>query len=344
MNAIRVGIIGSGFMGRTHAEAISKYVTGAKLVAVAGGSRITNLASDYHIDAEPGPQALLEREDIDAVIIATPHATHAEYTIQAAHHGKHVLVEKPMATTLQDCDAMIKACFEAGVNLMVGQMQRFRRCNAMAHQLIREGRIGKVLMIHEMQMGTAGLAGFPAWQSEGDNVGLLLGHGIHNLDRLRWLVGSEVKTVFAHAGTMRLQADIDLSTIALLTFESGVTATLWFSWECPPPGFPNTEFRAWIIGEKGLIDLDAYGKLQLGVGDKWELVYEQPPIDYRGNMLAPIRVQTYGSEDQEFINSILEKRRPAIPGEEGRAAVEIALAAYQSSRSGKVVHLPITTS
>jgi predicted dehydrogenase len=328
-------------MGRTHAEAIRKYVANAQLVAVAGGSRAAALAAEYQVEVEASVNALLERDDIQAVIIAAPHAQHAHYAVLAAQHGKHVLVEKPMATTVKECDAMINACRKAEVNLMVAQTQRYRWCNVQARQLIQEGRIGKVLMIRETQMGTLGLAGFPKWQSEVSNVGLLIGHGIHNLDRMRWMTGSEVKSVHARVGSLRVPSSIDLSTMALMTFESGAVASLWFSWECPPPGFPHTEFHAWIMGEKGLLDLDAYGKLQLGVGDKWEVVYEQPPIDYRGNMLAPARMQTYQQQNQEFINSIRERRRPAIPGEDGRAAVEIAEAAYQSGRSGQPVSLPL---
>jgi predicted dehydrogenase len=341
MDKVKIGIVGSGFMGRTHAEAIQRYILNAELAAIAGGSRAQQLAKDYGVEFEEAIETLLGREDIDAVMVTTPHAQHAEPTIHAARNGKHVLVEKPMATTVKDCDAMVEACHAAGVNLMVGQMQRYRRCNLLAKQLIDEGRIGKVLMMRESQLGTVGATGFPSWQSDPENVGLLIGHGIHNLDRLRWMAGSEVKRVCAWSGSKREQANIDLSAMVLLNFESGAVANFWFSWECPTPGFPRSEFRAWIMGEEGLLDIDAYGKLQLGIENSWELVYEQPPIDYRGDMLAPIRMQTYVDQDQEFINSILEDRRPAVPGEDGRAAVEIAIAAYRSSKIGAAISLPL---
>src|SRR5581483_9188523 len=96
-NNIGIGIIGSGYMGRTYAECVARYNTNARLVAVAGGSRAPALATDYGVDAEPGVEQLLERKDVDAVIITSPQSAHREQTIKAAEAGKHILVEKPMA-------------------------------------------------------------------------------------------------------------------------------------------------------------------------------------------------------------------------------------------------------
>ena len=339
MTEVRIGILGSGFMGLTHAEAVAKYLKHARLVAIAGGSRAPALAARYGVEAEQSAEALVARRDIDALIVATPHAAHATLTILAARHGKHVLVEKPMATTLEECDAMLAACHAAGVNLMAGQMQRYRKANAIAKQLIIAGRIGRVLMLRESQIGAGGIASFPAWQNAPANVGVLLGHGIHNFDRMRWLTGNEASSVSARVGHWRETANVDLSAMVLITFASGAIGELWMTWECPKPAFPQSEFRAQIMGEDGLLDIDAYGKLQLGTSAGWETVFEQPPIDYRGNKLDPVRMQTYADQDQEFVNSIAEGRPPAVTGEDGRAAVQMALAAYRSSELGETVHL-----
>ena len=110
-----IGIIGSGYMGRTYAECVARYNQNSRLVAVAGGSRAAALATDYGVDAEPTVDALLQRPDIDAVIITSPQSAHREQTVAAAEHGKHILVEKPMATSVADCRAMIDACKSAGV-------------------------------------------------------------------------------------------------------------------------------------------------------------------------------------------------------------------------------------
>ena len=172
---VRVGMIGCGFMGRTQSEVVSKYLSNAELVAVAGGSRASSLAGDYGV-VEETVDSLLRREDIDAVFVNTPHSSHAKYTILAAEEGKHVFVEKPMATTVEDCDEMINVCRKAGANLMVNYTQRYRTCNATAKRLIDEGRIGRILMIQKIHLLAEGINLTPKWQSSPENVGTLIGH------------------------------------------------------------------------------------------------------------------------------------------------------------------------
>ncbi len=335
---IGIGIIGSGFMGRTHAEAFTRYVKGARPVAVAGGTRAPALAADYGLALAASPEDLLARPDVDAVVITTPHPCHAQDTILAARSGKHVLVEKPMALTAGDCDAMINACLEAHVDLMVAQTQRYRLVNVVARRLVEEGRLGPILAVEERQMDTEGLAGLPPWQSSSASGGVLLAHGVHNLDRMRWLVGSEPERVFARAGSFTPGAAIELGSMSLFTFTGGAMGTFWCEWECPSPGFPRSASAARVMGERGLLDLDAYGQLRLGSGSAWTVVCEQAPIDWRGKgSLDPVRMEAFGAQDQEFVNSILESRAPAVTGADGRAAVRMALAAYESSRTGESV-------
>ena len=107
MDAVRIGMIGSGYMALTYAEALARHTTGARLVAIAGGRRAPGLAAEYAVDAEESVAALLARADIEAVILTTPDQVHCAQTLEAAHAGKHVLVEKPMAPTVAQCDQMI---------------------------------------------------------------------------------------------------------------------------------------------------------------------------------------------------------------------------------------------
>jgi predicted dehydrogenase len=199
MQEIGIGIIGSGFMGRTHAEAFASHTHGARLVAVTGGSRCAELARDYSIDAEPSVAGLLERSDVAAVVIATPQKVHAEQVIATATHRKHVLLEKPMAVSLDQCRAMNNACSAAGVNLMVGFTQRFRQGNIRAKNIIDAGGIGRIRFIRETMIGTDGRTVYPRWQQERDNRGTLLGYGVHSIDRIRWFTGTEVSAVMAQS-------------------------------------------------------------------------------------------------------------------------------------------------
>lgn len=339
MNTVRVGIIGSGFMGRTSAETVSRYLQKAKLVAIAGGSRAPVLAKEYGVDSEPSVDALIQRKDIDAVFISTPHAAHASEALAAAQAGKHILIDKPMATTVEECDRILEAVRASRVNVMIMFGQRFRICNVEARRLVREGTIGKVRMIQEQMLASGGLAALPPWQSLPENYGTLLGHAVHNIDRIRWITGAEIASVSAHVQRDPKNGN-EVSTMALLSLTNGAMATLWASWSIPTPIFPRAASGALIAGETGNLDLDAYGELRLGKDNTWTVVAQQEPIDWAGKgALAPVRMKSYQMQDQEFIDSILENRTPSVTGEDGRAAVEVATAAYRSAAEGRTIQL-----
>src|SRR5262245_51659126 len=125
MEKIGIGITGSGFMGLTHAEAAAS-LPSTRLVAISCGSRAPKLAKEYGVTCEPSVEALVSNKEVDAIIVATPHFTHFAETMAAIEQGKHVLVEKPLATSVSDCDRMIAAAKANGVVLATAYHQRFR--------------------------------------------------------------------------------------------------------------------------------------------------------------------------------------------------------------------------
>jgi predicted dehydrogenase len=339
MNEIRLGIIGSGFMGRTNAETISKYLPGARLISIAGGSRARQLAADYGVDADRDIEALVDRNDIDAVFISTPHSQHAVHAIAAAKAGKHVLLDKPMAASVAECDEILDATRRKNVNLMIMFGQRFRLVNREAHRLIQDGAIGRIQAISTCALNSGGLASLPPWQSLPENLGILFGHGIHNIDQVRWFTADEIATVAACVQRESPSGN-EVSTMAVLGLRNGGMAHVWVSWTIPSPNFPHSGFSARVVGDTGILDLDAYGTLRLGRDGSWAVVADQAPIDFRGKgMLDPVRMEAYAAQAQEFVASIREARRPSVTGEDGRAAVEIALAAYRSAKEQRTVIL-----
>jgi predicted dehydrogenase len=340
MAEIGIGIIGSGFMGRTYCETIARYCKRAHLVAVTGGSRAAALAKDYGMAVEPSAESLVARKDIDAVYIATPHHLHAGEAFVAAAAGKHMVIEKPMACTVADCDAIVAACKKAGVWCSIAFTQRSRNCNIRAKQLIDEGAIGRVRHIEEMALNATGLVGLPKWQSDPQNLGTLFGHAIHNFDRIRWLTGAEIRTVYAKCGSLEPDVKVEASSMVLMTMADGTLATLWASFQVPKPSFPRTQFSCRIIGEKGLIDLDAYGELRVATDGEWQVVETQAPIDWQGKgFLDPVRLESYTRQCQDFIDACADRRPPAVTGWDGRQAVAAALASYESSATGREVVL-----
>ena len=340
MSTIGIGMIGSGFMGRTYSETLSKRCRRCRLVAVTGGSRAAQLATDYGVALETSVDSLLARDGVAAVFIATPHDLHAEQAIAAARAGKHMLLEKPMACTVADCDAILDACRRAGVYCSIAFTQRARKCNIRAKQLIDEGAIGRILQIKELQLLATGLGGLPKWQSQGENLGTLFGHAVHNFDRIRWFTGQEIRTVYAKCGSIEPGVQVEGTSMVLMTLADGAVASLWSSFQVPKPSFPRAQFATWIIGEKGLIDLDAYGELRIATDGQWRVVETQAPIDWQGKgFLDPVRLESYTLQCQDFIDAVADGRPPEVTGWDGRQAVAAALAAYESSSTGKEIRL-----
>jgi predicted dehydrogenase len=342
MDTVRIGIIGSGYMGRSYAECLHRHTTHGKLAAITGGSRAAGLAADYGAAFVKDLGELLERRDVDAVLIATPHSAHLEQVTQAARAGKHVLVEKPMGLNTAECSSMIAACRTAGVTLSVIQTVRFRGTVARGKRMIQDGRIGNVRMIDLRTVFEWVPCGSKNWTQEEAEGGLILDQGAHNFDFLRWYAGSEAKTVFGRVKAFGDCAWPMPTAMAQVEFQNGVLAHTWMSFELPKPGLANSAFRALVVGEKGMLDIDGYGKLSAALdGKDWELVWEQPTIDYVNRPLAPERLEAFYTQVQDFIDSVRLGRPPAVTGEDGRAAVELIDSCRRSSATGQAVTMPV---
>ena len=345
METVGIGMIGSGFMGLTYSQAITAHVAGAKLAALTGGRRAGKLASDYDVPAEETVEALVARADVDAVVVATPDQHRVAITRAAAAAGKHVLVEKPMAPTVAECDEMIALCRDAGVNLGVVKTERFRPLTRKAKALIDEGQIGPIRMMRT-------LSAFPIelsrelfadrqWMCDPKSGGLFMGMASHNADFLRWISGKNAVRVFAQATTF---SDIDApaqSVMAQIAFEDDLMAHLWISSEFPKPSFPSSEVRFQVVGRDGMLDFDNFDFLDLGKGESWERVFTPEKFDYLKDPTSPIRLEPHVAVVQGFVDSIRQGRAPSVGGAEGRAAVEICEACLISARTGQAVELPL---
>ena len=339
MTELRIGILGSGYMGRTHAECITRHMTRSRLVAIAGGRRAPGLAADYGVDFVPDFAAMLARRDVDAVLIATPHADHCPQVVSAARAGKHVLVEKPMATSVADCTTMIEACNAAGVRLEVIQTQRFRGAITHARDLVQSGAIGKPRMFHGRSLFTDYIVDSSPWAGKEEHGGAFLDTAVHVFDSMRVILGSEATQILATLHTFGDAPDDALNAMLQLEFANGALAQHWMSYEIPKPSLPDSQHRYVIVGEAGMIDVDAYGKVQLARDDTWTTVWEQPPIDYINRPLDPVRLEAFFTQTQAFVDDVLDGRPDTVSGAEGRAAVALVEASRQSSRSGVPVRI-----
>jgi len=343
---IRIGLIGSGFMGRTHAAAIEA-APGATLIAVSGGSRATGLAADYSVDYEAEIPELIQRSDLDAVVISTPHHLHFEAAKQAAYDGKHCLVEKPLATTVEHCDELIAAYENRKLVLAVGYHQRFRESNAVVHRLVQQGAIGKIRCIQMSALfditalrSQDGFGGKWDWWTDPQSKGHIMNSAPHNIDLCRWWLGSDVVTVTAHCGTFREDNPNENTTMALWTFADGTMASFWSSSVLPAPGFDDQDFKFRLMGDKGIIDASPFGEIRLARDGKWESVYEQPPVpleDPDQAFVSPARIQAYSDQIQAFVDRIHGRDSLCGTAADGRHAVAAIVGMLDSATRGQVV-------
>ena len=342
MTKLRFGILGSGFMGRTHAQAI-QHIPNAVLVAVALGTRAPGLAKDYSAELCTNAAELIARKDIDAVIITTPQYAHTTDALSAAANGKHLFIEKPMTTSVADADAIIAACASRKLALSVGYQQRYRTVPAAAHRIVQTEIIGK---IHTIQFNQTfnmfvdpAFGGDWSWWAKPESVGHILAGGVHAIDLCRWILNSEVVSVFGHSRTFRDTSEPENTTMGLLTFANGTIMSLWASSACPPPAFPGQTFRALLMGSSGMLDMDAYDKLMLATDGTWEVAAEQPPVNTEKASTAfgfP-RMHAYIDQLTAFTNAVLAGTTPPVTGNDGRIGVKVALALLESSRTGMAI-------
>ena len=341
MARVRIGVTGSGFMGRTHVDAAHRLET-TEIVAVAGGERAVKLAADYQIAWEPDTASLIRRDDLDAIVIATPHHCHVEEGLLAAETGKHALIEKPLATSLEDCDRLIEACDQRGLSLSVGYHQRFRDSNLLTRELIQSGAIGSVRCIQmsalfdaEAMRADSGFGGDWGWWRDPRSVAHLLNSAPHNVDLCRWWMGTEVSSAVGHSATLREDNPNENTTMALLSFANGAMATFWSSSMVPTPGFSGEDFRFRIMGDEGLIDLNPFDELRVARGGKWETAHKQPPVEFdNANAAFEMgRMQAYCAQMEAFVRASQGMESGVGTALDGRAGVRAVVDMLANSQA-----------
>jgi phthalate 4,5-cis-dihydrodiol dehydrogenase len=321
---LRCAVIGSGFAGTTFAEAI-RYVPEARLVAIAGGYQAPEVAERHGVRAVATEDVdrLIESDDIDAVLIASPNPVHAPQAIRAARAGKHILVEKPMGMDVAECRAMIDAANAAGVTLMPGHMHRYRRTETAVKHMLQRGTIGKV----DMASITLTEPDETTWLNTPANGGYLLGSGVHAIDLLRFWLG-DIQEVTALTGQYR-GVQVENGSQLLMIFSSGTHAAMQNSviprLSRPKAGSGVARFGAELTGETGVISIDMYGEVRLSTETDWQFQTAMPVWDGHYSLL---RMEAFANMAREFVRASLEHRRPFIAAEDGMTAVAVVQAAH----------------
>jgi predicted dehydrogenase len=345
MSPIRVGIIGCGFAGMMHGIAFQPYIDSGEVKLVAScdiaEENAAKMAKEYDMEAHCADwQDIVRSEDIDAVSIALPHYLHAEVAIAAAEAGKHVLCEKPMATSLEDCDRMIQAAKDANVNLMIAETYRFMPTMVKIKEIIESGKIGDIFFARgsECLNEVPNYIDADSWHCTADKAGggAWFDAGVHVCSAFRYTLG-DVDSV--RAGLLEhiaFKEKEDDNGIVLLKFKNGAAAEAFLSETIGSPPFIRFEF----YGTDGTILMDTSWdepiKFFSGKDNPSE-EWETPDVEHLP--MPQFYTLSFREEVKEFVESIQQNREPKYRGEEGKVAVEMALMGTLSSKLGRAVDI-----
>jgi predicted dehydrogenase len=270
---------------------------------------------------------LLHRDDIDVVIVTTENVQHAAATIDAAAAGKHVLCEKPLATTISDGRAMIEACRKAGVALGTAFPCRYIPAVVRVKEQADAGKLGKILAIAGTNQGRMPGGWFVDKVLSGG--GAVMDHTVHVADLIRWFTGAEFSEVYCEADTLFHDLDIDDAGLLSFSLTDGSFGTLDCSWSRLPhyPTWGGVTMN--ILGREGYVSIDAFGQTLA--------VYTEEPAAswiYWGSDMDYLMIQ-------DFARRISRGQPPAITGEDGLAAAELAIGAYRSAATHRPMKLPL---
>ncbi|MFQ6098758.1 MAG: Gfo/Idh/MocA family protein, partial [Armatimonadota bacterium] len=332
VNKVKFGVIGLGWFGEKHCEALSGIPhvdlhalctrTKSRLNSLAKRFGVPNTFTDYN--------EMLADPDLEAVSVVTMWDQHAAPTLAALKAGKHVFLEKPMASTVRDCRRIVNAAKAADGFFMVGHICRFNPRYAAAKAEIDAGKIGEIVSAYARRNIPAGVGAAVL-----PKIGPIIGDGVHDADLILWYTGAKVVSAYAQTVNVRGLKDPDIGW-TMFRLDSGATAVLENAWFLPDTTAFQIDERMEIIGTEGSIHIhETHPNLSVCDKDGWHC----PDTTYWPE-LHGVRAGALREELSYFATCILEGMAPTIISpEESLEAVRACLAAEKSAATGRVVRL-----
>ncbi len=324
MGTLRVGVVGVGVMGTQHAEAYARNPL-CELVAVADvrPESAEAAAERFGAAAYGGAAEMLAECEVDAVSVCTSDGAHVEPALACFAAGKHVLLEKPIATTIDDADAIIDAASRAGVRLLVGHIVRFDPRYALVKQRLDDGELGELDAVFARRLNNVG-----SQDVLRGRVSVLSFLGVHDFDYILWLSDSRPVRVHTESVAKVHRAagyDVEDHTFTLVRFADGSIACVEAGWVLPDSHPRRADIKLEVIGTRGMAQVDLLATdIAVCAEGGWEI----PPIGH-----------AIDAEVTHFLRCALGEEEPLITGEEAREALRLSLAAQESARTGRTVEL-----
>ncbi|MBN6187033.1 Gfo/Idh/MocA family oxidoreductase [Aneurinibacillus sp. BA2021] len=338
MSTISFAIVGCGHIANKHIEAIQN-IENAELVAVCDTNpqRLAEYTKKHGVHGYLSLDEMLEKEaELDVVNICTPSGLHAPLAVQAAAAGKHIIVEKPIALTLEDADRIIAACKDNGVKLSVVHPNRFRPAVLELKKLKDAGHFGTLSHVNATVRWNRDQAYYDQapWRGTKEmDGGVLMNQAIHNLDLMYWLTGP-VEEVQAYTATRLRSIEAEDVSVAVLKFKDGTLGII----EAAATVYPkNYEESLSIFGEKGTAVIS-------GRTANWmkHLIFKDVPEEETAQIMQRVDADPFGTPGHQHIisdmaDAIREDREPLVTGQDGRNALQLVLTVYEAAER----HAPV---
>jgi UDP-N-acetyl-2-amino-2-deoxyglucuronate dehydrogenase len=359
MEKLKTGIIGTGKVGHLHAAALRNLAesefTAVCNVNFAGAQEF---AAQYGVKAYRDVEEMVTEGGVEAVTICTPHPLHAEPAIKAARAGAHVIVEKPLASSLEDCDAMIGAAREAGVKLAMISQRRLYAPVERIKRAIDDGKLGRPALGTVNMLGWRDEAYYAsnAWRGtwRGEGGGVLVNQAPHQLDLLQWFMGPIDELFGCWANLNHPYIEVEDTAVAVVRFKGGALGQITVSNSQNPALYGKVA----VFGTNGAgvgVQTDGGAMFIAGmstiteppVNDLWTIPGEEGRLkewqQEDSDFFFKIDATKYYHELQlrDFLQAIIADREPMISGEEGRKTVELFTAIYRSQRDNRVIKFPL---
>jgi UDP-N-acetylglucosamine 3-dehydrogenase len=314
MRKLGVAVVGTGFWGKNHAR-IYKELECTNLVAICdvNAERAKAIADQFGVKAYSNSARMLKNPEIEAVSVCTWSTMLAKEALKGLHAGKHVLVEKPMATNTKQAKKLLQISQENGLHLTVGFLMRFIPGLQQIREAVNTKKIGDLVSATAKRVSQ--------WPERIGDVGVVKDTAIHDIDVMRFISNEDPVSVYAKMGSMKHRQFEDYAQI-MLTYESGKSAFIESNWLTP---YKTRTLN--VTGSDAIMRLD-YITQELWVENAKETL--QPRIPFQEPLKAEL---------QHFAECILEKKKPLVTGTDGYKALQVAMAAFESSAKNAVVKL-----
>lgn len=345
MPKTKVALLGAGFIADIHFESYHRFIPEAEVVAVyaRNADKARAFAEKHQIPAwYDDLDAIIRDSGCDVVDICLPNFLHATATLKAAAAARHIIIEKPLAVTLEEADIMIDACKKAGVKLMYAEELCFAPKYERVRKMVNDGGVGKVYMLKQGEKHSGPHSDW-FYNKELSGGGVLMDMGCHAVEWFRWMLNnSKAVSVYATMSTVlhKDRTDCEDNSVVIIEFENGVTAIAENSWA----KHGGMDDRCEVYGTGGVVYADLFmGNAAVSYskhGYDYAMEKADTTVGWSFTIFEEVFNQGYPHELKHFIECVQQDKTPLVTGEDGRAVLEIIYAAYASAGLGKKIMLP----